>query len=183
MISQKLLIPGATGAKVKIGFSLMKQFPSFLSVGKLISFSSIKGSCGFWKGERRGLLKAPRMNVKHTAALGSLSLPIVWPFTWVFSFSLSNLFPYIIMTQRRVVTLQTPFGWILMRDLNHWQMGAFCMAGCGGGGAVGWEATHRVCLARALSWRSLYLSRHTHEEFSNIKVGWWSGGGEDYRER
>lgn len=59
------------------------------------------------------------MSAEHRAALGSLRSSLLWPFTWVFAFLLSNLFPSIIMTQRRVVTSQTPFGWILMRDLNH----------------------------------------------------------------
>lgn len=152
----------------------MKQFPSFLSMGKLISFSSVKGSCVFWKGGEDGSLKHWGWMWSTWQHWDRCSLPIVWPFTRVFSFSLSNLFPYIIMTQRRVVTLQTPFGWILMRDLNHsdkWEPSAWLVVELGG-----WESSHRVCLACALSWRSLYLSRHMHEEFSNIKVGWWRGG-------
>lgn len=106
------------------------------------------------------------------------SLPIVWPSTWVSSFSLSNLFPHIIMTQRRVITLQTPFGWILMRDLNHsekWEPSAWLVLDVGE-----WETSHwawPVLCPEGLymSWRPLYLSRHMHEGFSNIKVGWWSG--------
>lgn len=56
---------------MKINLPLMKQFPSFLSMGKVISFSSIKGAVLFGKGRSR-FLKALRMNVKHMTALGSL---------------------------------------------------------------------------------------------------------------
>lgn len=137
---------------MKISLALMKQFPSFLSKGKFISCSSIKGGLCFLEKGEYGPLKHWGWTCSTWQHWDHCRLLIVWPSTWVSSFSPSNLFPYIIMTQRRVITLQTPFGWILMRDLNRsdkWEPSAWL--GSRGGGMRNLSPS----LACALSWRSL----------------------------
>lgn len=157
----------------------MKQFPSFLSVGKLISCSSIEGGCVFWKREN---IVPCSIEDEHTArgCTGITADFSLCDHPPGFSpFPLSNLFPYIIMTQRRVITLQTPFGWILMRDLNHsdkWEPSAWLVLEVGEWETSYWAWPVLCPEGLYVSWRPLNLSRHMHEGFSNIKVGWWRGG-------
>lgn len=149
----------------------MKQFLLF----SLWGFSSIKGSCDFWKG-RWWFFKALRMDVKHMAALGSQPSSHCATIHLGLFESLSNLFPYIIMTQRRLITLQTPFGCILMRDLNHsdkWEPSAWLVVEVGLLGGMRNLARHVSGLCFLLK---VFVPEQTHEEFGNIKVGWWRGG-------
>lgn len=164
---------------MKINLPLMKQYPFFLYIGKLLSFFSIQGSCGFWKGAKMVPESVKDEREVHGSTGIAAALPIVCLFTWVFSFSLfSNLFPYIIMTQRRVVTLQAPFGWILMRGFEWlWQMGAFCMAGCSRGGEK--PRTERAW--PLLCPEGLYTWAHTCVK--NLAILRLDDGREDYREQ